>query len=312
MVEPKIIKPIFIVGVPRSGTTMIYRILCLHPDLAWFSHEDLHFWIPKETQENLKTSFKKMKEDNKKIPKTEEYLFVFGPKQRNFVRDTNKLPIEAETLWQNYFGQDYITDVSEDKKNKIIQIIQKFLEQEKKNRFLNKSPANSMRIFALKKIFPDAKFINIGRDPRSVIASMLTRRESEGRFDIGIPLKIRNTWKSNFLIQKFLRNSNNDDVIKNYARSYQEITENINDFFKSNQENCFNIIYEELLEHPKNVILKLLEFCELEKLSDFNKLIPVIEETQNKWKEKLTKDDEKMIFKITESSMKKMSYPYKF
>jgi len=53
LLEHKILKPIFIIGVPRSGTTILYRTLCLHPDVAWFSHEDLQFWIPKEKQAAL-------------------------------------------------------------------------------------------------------------------------------------------------------------------------------------------------------------------------------------------------------------------
>jgi len=125
MVENQIIKPIFIIGVPRSGTTLIYRILCKHPDLAWFSHEDLQFLIPKKTQENLKKRFTKMKENNEKIPRNENSLFVFGLKQGNPLEGTSKVPIEAETFWVNCFGREYITDVSEDKKNEIIQNIQK-------------------------------------------------------------------------------------------------------------------------------------------------------------------------------------------
>ena len=31
----KVTKPIFIVGAPRSGTTLLYQILCNHRDLSW-------------------------------------------------------------------------------------------------------------------------------------------------------------------------------------------------------------------------------------------------------------------------------------
>ncbi|MGI0056356.1 MAG: sulfotransferase family protein [Nitrosarchaeum sp.] len=311
MLEPKIIKPIFIVGVPRSGTTLVYRMLCLHSDLAWFSHEDLEFLIPKGTQEDLKKRFTKMKENNEKIPRNEESLFVFGLKQGIPLPGTLKVPIEAETFWANCFGREYITDIFEDKKNQVIHAIQRILEKEKKSRFLNKSPQNSMRVFALKKTFPDAKFINIARDPRSVIASMLTRLEREGHFNIGIPLKNINNLKISSLIQKFQSKSKNYDAVKNFAKSYEEITESMYDFFKSNQENCINIIYEELLAKPESEISKILEFCELEKPSDIRRLIPIMQETQNKWKEKITREDEKKIFKITKSSLEKMQYPYK-
>jgi hypothetical protein len=306
-----IVKPIFIVGVPRSGTTMLYRILCHHSDLAWFSHEDLEFLFPKATQESLKKLFTKMKENNEKIPKNEETLFVFGPNQKEIIKNTSKQPIEAEIFWKKNFGSEYIKDVSEDKKNEIMQEIQKVLEREKKSRFLNKSPQNSMRIFALKKIFPDAKFINIARDPRSVIASMLQRHEKQGSFDMGIPLR-NSPEKISYLKQKFLSRSKDYDIIREFSKKYQEITENIYDFSKSHDGSLINVIYEELLADPEKIIIKLLEFCELQKPSNVNELIPKIEETQNKWKEKLTKNDEKKIFRIVKSAIKKMNYPYKF
>ena len=311
MLGLKIVKPIFIVGVPRSGTTMLYRILCRHPNLAWFSHEYLKFWLPKEIQEKLKIRFTKMKENNEKIPKNEQTLFVFGLKQGVPLPGTSKVPIEAETFWVNCFGREYITDVTDDKKNEVKLFVQKVLEQEKKSRFLNKSPQNSMRIFALQKIFPDAKFINIARDPRAVVASMLTRLEQEGSFNMGIPLRNISSGKISYLKQKFLSSSKDFDPINDFSKKYQEITENINDFFKSYPENSTNIIYEELLAEPEKVISKLLEFCELELPSNLKELIPTIQETKDKWKEKLTKYDEKKIFGIVKSSIKKMNYPYK-
>jgi len=39
--ELEITKPIFIVGVPRSGTTLLYHLLGQHPSLAWFSKNTL-------------------------------------------------------------------------------------------------------------------------------------------------------------------------------------------------------------------------------------------------------------------------------
>jgi hypothetical protein len=30
--------PLFLVGVPRSGTTLLYKLLCLHPDAAYISN----------------------------------------------------------------------------------------------------------------------------------------------------------------------------------------------------------------------------------------------------------------------------------
>ncbi len=312
MLNNKILKPIFIVGVPRSGTTMLYRMFCRHPELAWFSHEDLQYLYSKDTQEKLKKKFIKMKENNEKIPRTEESLFVFGLKQGTPLPGTSKVPIEAESFWSNCFGRKYVTDISDDKKNEVIQGIQTILENQKKIRFLNKSPGNSNRIFAFKKIFPDAKFINIAKEPRSVIASMLTRREQEGQFNVDHPFRNKPISKiKSFLKKKNLPSSNVFDATKDYANSYKEITEILYDFSKSNHENFITVIYEELLAQPEKEINRLLEFCELEKPMTLDDLISTFEETQSKWKEKLSENDEKNIFKIIKPSIKKMNYPYK-
>jgi len=311
LLKHKILKPIFIVGVPRSGTSMLYRMFCRHQDLAWFSHEDLQFLISKETQEKLEKKFTKMKKNNEKIPRTESSLFVFGIKQGNPLPGTSKVPIEAETFWGKCFGRNYITDISENKKNEVIQGIQSILENQKKIRFLNKSPQNSKRIFAIQKIFPDVKFINIAREPRSVIASMLIRREREGQFEVGSSSKNKSLSKKSHLKRKFLPSSKKFDAVKDYAESYKEITEILYNFSTSHHENFINVIYEELLEKPEKEITRLLEFCELEKPLSLNDLIPPFKETQNKWKEKLSKDDEKKIFEIVKSSIKKMNYPYR-
>jgi hypothetical protein len=34
----QVVRPIFIVGAPRSGTNIFYRTFAKHPDLAWISN----------------------------------------------------------------------------------------------------------------------------------------------------------------------------------------------------------------------------------------------------------------------------------
>ena len=46
----QILKPIFIVGAPRSGTTLLYDLLAQHPTLGWFSNYSLKKFMTKEFQ----------------------------------------------------------------------------------------------------------------------------------------------------------------------------------------------------------------------------------------------------------------------
>jgi len=49
----EIYKPIFIVGSPNSGTSLLYELMASHPDLSWISQYDLRDWFSKEYLEFL-------------------------------------------------------------------------------------------------------------------------------------------------------------------------------------------------------------------------------------------------------------------
>jgi len=76
--------------------------------------------------------------------------------------------------------------------------------------------------------------------------------------------------------------------------------------------------YEELLSSPLKVVKEIIEFCELSPPNNkagYNAikdlLPPIKKNTTEKWKNKLSNEDQKKIFEITEPIMKKMNYPYK-
>jgi len=294
--DAKVLKPIFIIGVPRSGTTLLYRILCKHPDLAWFSHDYLKQWMTKQRQSYLNRYYTKLKNQNKKIPKSEESLFVFGTKQRKPLEGTSRIPIEAATFWQIFLDSSK-NNISEDTKSKLLTIIYNAQKDQKKSRFVNKSPYLNKKIFLVHKIFPDAKFIYIIRDPRSVISSALVRFEKEGKFSIDGVVENPSIYK------KF-------DFKEKWAYAYKEITEIVYKFFTENKNNMLTIQYEKLLEQPEETIKNLLEFCELEIPENIKEIIPSIRDTTDKWKNNLTVEDEQKIFKIIGESLRKMNYSY--
>ncbi|MDH3618371.1 MAG: sulfotransferase [Nitrosopumilus sp.] len=296
-------KPIFIIGVPRSGTGLLHQTLCAHPELAWFGVDDLKLWISKEEKEQLKEYFSRLTQQNKKIPRDEHRLAVFGRVDLNPKRfdnlPPNSFPIEGETFWRKYFGDKFIEDIPANKKSDLVKTLSDIIIRQKKSRFLNKAPQNVMRLNAIKKIFPDAIFINIARNPRSVVSSMITRSKKEGSFDIGIPiLDIKNYEKL--------------DSIQKRAWQYKEITEVIYDFSIQNTNQFKTVFYEEFLKNPKKFVKDIFDFCNLETPEKFEQLLPKIRpKIKNKWIQNLNKDDVEKIFDITKSSIQKMNYPYK-
>jgi len=296
-------KPIFIIGVPRTGSTLLYNILCLHPELAWFSTENFPEWASEEEKVNMKKHFFDLKKNNKKIPVTEESLFVFGKdweeglSQTKVHPDLKKIPIEGEFFWRKYLGDKYTRSISDGKKQEIISELEKLIKEQQKSRFLNKAPQNTMRLFAIQNIFSDAKFVNLIRDPHPVVSSMLQLYKKEGHWDPGIIFDKKK-------IEKL-------DLIEQFAWIYNEMTEEIYEFSLIYKKNFITVAYEDLISKSEEIILKILNFCELEIPENFNNMIPKIKSDRERWKENLTKQQQKIIFNMTKKSIKKMNYPYK-
>ena len=122
----------------------------------------------------------------------------------------------------------------------------------KKSRFVNKAPQNSMRLYAIQKIFPDAKFINVVRDPRPVVASMMKRFDDEGEFTMGFPIAN----KINF-----------DELsqIEKWASKYKQVTEYIYEFFKKqNIENFLTVEYDAIIRDPEGLLEAIYEHLGVE------------------------------------------------
>lgn len=136
-------KPVFIVGVPRSGTTMLWSILLRHPEFK--GKKEIPSW-------NAETSI------FHKFPKVLEDFFTPG-----------KWP-----FWNEYFVGDkekfdyWMIDCL---KNFII----KAAEARGARRPLEKTPNHLENIDLIERSFPQAKIIHIVRHPLDIFASMRKR-----------------------------------------------------------------------------------------------------------------------------------------
>ncbi len=294
--KKNLIKPIFIFGPPRTGTTITYIIMCAHPDLAWFSVNDIHRWISKKNILKIKNTLysKRLQGDFR--------LMLNGPDKPE--SNTSRLPsdlqpIEGNSFWNRIFNEWPKQDIPNNSKQEIKKVISDTVKRQKKLRFLNKAPLHSTRLFVLKNIFPDAKFINVIREPCATIASMLTRHEREGEFiDDSWPIINKVKYKKLDLIQK-------------HAWIYAEVVDTTYEFQEKNsKKNFMTIIYEEIMKNPIDILPKILEFCELKLPDSLENMVPPIQETADKWKERFSNADQKKIYDIVQPSLQKMNYPY--
>jgi hypothetical protein len=168
----KINSPIFVIGMPRSGTTIISEAITAHEDVGWFSNYMNK--IPSVTEVSL---FARIID----IPKIGWYLRGKKPQDKEvygFIRSLLPYSVEAFPVWERYCGArfpwDYLINetATKNEKQDIIKVIKKVLRFQGKSRFCTKITGPS-RILYLKSIFPDAHFVHVLRDPRATIASLL-------------------------------------------------------------------------------------------------------------------------------------------
>ena len=154
-------RPLFIVGCGRSGTTIVYELLCEHPELAWFSnYADRWPAIPQlEALTGLRN---------------------IGAIRRSPTRFA-PLPVEGYALWDRCGPQDAPqrnapltrADANPEQAQRVRDFVAAHVRYHRGRRFINKNTRNSRRVAYLDAIFPDALFLHVIRDPRAVVASLL-------------------------------------------------------------------------------------------------------------------------------------------
>ena len=166
--------PIFIIGLPRSGTTLIYQTLCHCFQLAYTPMlTNYLIWMP-----SLSTWICRKKQ----LQYSSDFISHYG---------TSKgmaSPGEGG-MWNLWFIKDQYYDGVKDIGNKNAAEIKKFVgrfERILSAPFINKNLRNNNRIGVLSELFTHAFFIIVLRDPRDVALSLLKARlemySDENRF----------------------------------------------------------------------------------------------------------------------------------
>lgn len=285
----KINKPIFIIGSGRSGTTVFYNYLSLHPEVCWFSNYSDRFL-------NIKL-----------IPLTHRLLDLpfAGTRLKKGIISNRKFfikPTEAGRIYHDYCGFKHTIKTTENDFNfdteKIFkEVIERHLSLTGKKRFLTKQTANTQRIRLIDKMFDDAYYVHIIRDGRAVANSILNvswGKETEiwwaGDKTYELGEKSREAielcglqWKNN--VNEIL---NNKYLFKN---RYIEIK------------------YEDFVLDVKGIMEKVIDFCELSELEIFFKQLPkTLPNMNNKWKMNLTEVQKNILNEIMKSLLNQLGY----
>jgi len=238
MQEPgiNIIDPstIFIVGNSRSGTTMMSRMLGMTPEV--FSFRELHFFQRLCSKKNITRLLSKKEAINlltKLMCTQREGIYTNNPPEKycneaenivNKIPDKILLPYNIHKAYLNYEAKEHRKSIP-----------------------CEQTPFYVFYIGEILKFYPNAKIINMIRDPRDVLLSQKRKckRQFYGTTNIPIPLKESfRTWLNYHpvTISKLWNAS------ISAAHKY------------SNNNQVYFLRFEDLVEDPEHQIHKLCNF----------------------------------------------------
>jgi hypothetical protein len=144
--------PIFIVGCPRSGTTLLRRMLNRHPGLAIFGETQFHLLVYLR-----RNAFGDLRDPAKRERLIREYLQSRPLKAAglNIAELAEKLSREA-TSYQALFTS----------------MLSYYADSQGKPRYGEKTALHALFLETLREWFPGALILHLLRDPRAVVASL--------------------------------------------------------------------------------------------------------------------------------------------
>ena len=151
--SPYLDAPIFIVGGPRSGTTLLRNMLNRHPAIAICRETEFFHWIYKRRR-----TFGSLSDPGNRQRVVKQYLAT----QR---MQRMRLDLEAlgATLLQEATSYEAM----------FLSLLRFFARAHGKRRYGEKTPHNALIAEMLSEWYPDAVVIHLLRDPRDAVASML-------------------------------------------------------------------------------------------------------------------------------------------
>jgi len=158
--------PIFIIALPRSGSTLLYQLIASRLDVCYFQNYMMH--VP-EAPVSSAALLSRLVQLRPSIVFESNYGVTHGWRSpaQGYEIWNRWLPPEVDWIPAGYLGQEILQDM-----RRTILSLQRVC----KAPFLNKWQRHSLRIGALHEAFPNCVFVNLRRDPAHVALSILRGR----------------------------------------------------------------------------------------------------------------------------------------
>ncbi len=261
-------RPIFLIGMPRSGTTMLQDLLCAHPDVVFVNN----------TMNRFPTTFCAVEHFRRRLKldfEGERYL-------ADSVMVSASSPSDAIAFWAEWLKLDPFSveyrqirsaDLTPAEIGRIHETIRKVIwcYGDRSKRFFNKLLAPLPHLEVVRDLFPDAKFLHIIRDARLTANSMVklyrTEIQRQKRY------KLNGEHEQFFVpyprfprLAEYVRRYGAEDV-RTTAHLWNDAITYL-DNVRSVLPHFHEVRFEDILQDPRGEIGRALEFCELSPVSE--------------------------------------------
>jgi hypothetical protein len=276
------LRPIFVFGSGRSGTTLLFDLLHAHPDVAWVSR--LTDRIPSLPQQALLSRSRLLRRSPLFQPSTD----AIGT-YRHCGITVDLLKAKGTSLTED--------DVTEESARRLRGVVRAHARAMGKPRFINKSTMNAMRIRMIHRIFPDAYFVHILRNGYAV-ASSLVRVKWWPDADIWWLGTTPRQWQGD----------QSELAAMNWKRQVGEILEQKPRIPKGQFVECR---YEELLSDPAGLVRRIADHCGLEWSDSYASVVggkSIDPRNRDKWKDQLGADAKQTIRRVAGDLLEELGY----
>ena len=273
-------RPVYIAGLPRSGTTILTEMLAQHPDLTCHRYSDFpNVWTPYWRNYLLKKA-------RIHRPKSQERA------HQDRIEVSNDSPEAVEeVLWMYFFSSLHDANLSQVMDGQLRngefdrfykEHILKLLAVRSANRYLAKGNYNLSRIRYILALYPDAKFLVPVRDPVHQVASLARQHAlftgaseedpriplqmaRSGHYEFGpqrVPVNFGNPEVTRAIIDCWQQGRETEGWARYWAETYQHIVGQL-EAFPEVRKACLLFRYEDLCMHSPRLIDTILAHCEL-------------------------------------------------
>lgn len=281
-------RPLIIVGTGRCGSTLLHRLLARNRDLGWLS--TFNEVRPAQTWLSACSALYRLP-----LPGAIKEMKAF-PK-----------PFEAYRFWEHYLPgfsrrdrPQSAEDVDAAAAGAVRGATAKVLAYQRRPRLLVKVTGWS-RIAYFDRIYPDARFISLRREPRSVVSSWI----KAGWLDVTTPPD-SDRWQWGAVPADLLalwRELGGDAVLSVALKmrlDLGDIARNMAQF----PGRCHELSYEELITEPDATMRAICEFADIPWTQEFERTVASVGffDPTGKWKRHLRESDGERVLEFMRRS----------